>query len=193
MNDSLLNVNFLCRTKAFGTKKGFKQLIDCCYAHKWVIDIRKPIDKPAYVLDYLGRYTHRVAISNNRILSLRNGRVRFACKNRKTGQVVTEEIDAVEFIRRFLLHVLPKRFMRIRHFGFLANRNKKAKVQACRQLLDMPAGLPLAVKESIQHMMLRLTGLDILRCPNCKTGNKIKVARIPKWIGPSAYDLLHPP
>ena len=181
------------QTKSFGTCKGFKNLINRCYAHKWVVDIRKPIDKPEYVLDYLGRYTHRVAISNNRILSLKNGRVRFTCKNRKAGQLVIQDIDAVEFIRRFLLHVLPKRLMRIRHFGFLANRNKRANVQTCRRLLQMPAKLPQLINESIQHMMLRLTGLDILRCPKCKKGEKIRVARIPKWTVPGAYELLHPP
>jgi hypothetical protein len=181
------------QTKDLGTQKGFKQLIDRCYVHRWVVDIRKPIDKPEYVLDYLGRYTHRVAISNNRIRSLRNGRVRFTYINRKTKRVVVEDIDAAEFIRRFLLHVLPKRFMRIRYFGFLANRNKKANVTTCRQLLGRPSQIAQPVKESIQHMMLRLTGLDILRCPKCKKGDKIKVARIPKWTGPSAYELLHPP
>ncbi len=104
------------RTKALGTGKGFKDLVNRCFANQWVVNIRKPVKKPEYVLDYLGRYTHRVAIANNRILGLDNGYVRFAYKNQNTGQTAYERIEAVEFIRRFLLHVLPKRFMRIRHF-----------------------------------------------------------------------------
>jgi hypothetical protein len=158
-----------------------------------VVDIRKPIDKPEYVLDYLGRYTHRVAISNNRILSCDNGKVCFTYKNRGTGQTEQETIDAVEFIRRFLLHVLPKRFMRIRHYGFLSNRNKKRNVQLCRGLLGQSDQLPEAVNESIEQIMLRLTGVDITRCPRCKKGRLIAVARIPKGKGPSVFAILHPP
>jgi hypothetical protein len=181
------------QTKELGSEKGFVNLINRCYANRWVVDIRKPIDKPEYVLDYLGRYTHRVAISNNRILSCDNGKVCFTYKNRGTGQTEQETIDAVEFIRRFLLHVLPKRFMRIRHYGFLSNRNKKRNVQLCRGLLGQSDQLPEAVNESIEQIMLRLTGVDITRCPRCKKGRLIAVARIPKGKGPSVFAILHPP
>jgi hypothetical protein len=181
------------QTRALGSAKGFKDLLNRCYANRWVVDIRKPIDKPEYVLDYLGRYTHRVAISNNRILSCDNGKVCFTYKNRDTGQTEQETIDAVEFIRRFLLHVLPKRFMRIRHYGFLSNRNKKRNVQLCRGLLGQSDQLPEAVNESIEQIMLRLTGVDIARCPLCKKGTLIAVARIPKGKGPSVFAILHPP
>ena len=116
-----------------------------------MVDIRKPIDKPDYVLDYLGIYTQRVAISNNRILSRDNGKVCFTYKNKDTGQTEQETIDAVEFIRRFLLHVLPKRFMRIRHYGFLSNRNKKRNVQLCRKLLGQSDQLTEPVNESIEQ------------------------------------------
>lgn len=146
-----------------------------------------------FVLDYLGSYTHRVAISNNRILSIDNGRVRFGYKNRQTGKTDNETIDAVEFIRRFLLHVLPKRFMRIRHYGFLANRYKKNNVKLCRKFLGRCADLPQIVKESIHQIMLRLTGVDIARCPCCKKGTMMVVASIPKGSGPSGFDILHPP
>jgi hypothetical protein len=181
------------QTKALGSATGFKDLFNRCYANRWVVDIRKPIDKPEYVLDYLGRYTHRVAISNNRIVSCANAKVCFTYKNRETGQSEQQSIDAVEFIRRFLLHVLPKRFMRIRHYGFLSNRNKKRNVRICRKLLGQSEQLPEIVDESIDQMMLRLTGVDITRCPHCKKGTLIAVARIPKGKGPSAFAILHPP
>jgi len=180
------------QTKALGTARGFKDLLNRCYANRWVVDIRKPIDRPEYVLDYFGRYTHRVAISNNRILSCDNGKVCFTYKNRDTGQSEQQTIDAVEFIRRFLLHVLPKRFMRIRHYGFLSNRNKKRNVQICTKLLGQSVELPPVVHESIQQVMLRLTGVDIIRCPHCKKGTMVIVAKIPKGKGSSAFAVLHP-
>lgn len=99
----------------------------------------------------------------------------------------------VEFIRRFLLHVLPKRFMRIRHYGFLSNRNKKRSVQICIKLLGQSDQLPEAVNESIEQVMLRLTGVDITRCPHCKKGTLVAVARIPKGKGASAFAILYPP
>jgi len=155
-------------TEPLGTPKGFNGLVNRCYLNNWVVNIREPINKPEYVLDYLGRYTHRVAISNNRILALEEGRVRFTYKNRDTGEIIEECLDAVEFIRRFLLHVLPKGFMRIRHFGFLANRCKKDNVRLCRGFLGRSPDLPEFVKESIQEVMLKLTGTDITR-PACRT------------------------
>ncbi|MEA3436288.1 MAG: transposase, partial [Thermodesulfobacteriota bacterium] len=94
------------KTRSLGTASGFKALVNSCFACDWVVDIRDPIEKPEYVLEYLARYTHRVAISNNRILSLEDGKVTFTYKNRDTGQTEQTAIDALEFIRRFLLHVL---------------------------------------------------------------------------------------
>jgi len=115
-----------------GTAGGFKTLVNSCYACDWVVDIRDPIEQPEYVLEYLARYTHRIAISNNRLLSLEDGKVTFTYKNRDTEQTEQATIDAVEFIRRFLLHVLPKGFMRIRHYGLFANRCKRENVRRCR-------------------------------------------------------------
>ncbi len=181
------------QSQPLGTAKGFKDLFDRCYAHRWSVNIRKPIDKPQYVLDYLGRYTHRVAISNNRIVSCENGKVCFTYKNRKTKQIEKESIDAVEFIRRFLLHVLPKRFMRIRYYGFLSNRYKKHNVQICRRLLGQNDQLSKETNESIEQVMLRLTGMDITRCPQCKTGTMIKIRKIPKGMQSDAFAVLHPP
>lgn len=186
-------LKFPGRISSMSTSKGFGRLIDSCYDNRWVVNIRKPIDKPEYVLDYLGRYTHRVAISNNRILSLENGRVRFACKNRNTNETIVEDIDAVEFIRRFLLHTLPKGFMRMRHYGFLANRTKKITVPICRRLLGLSEDLPEVVKESIEAVMLRITGKDIGCCPCCKKGRLVVIGEIAEGTAPGANKVLYPP
>ena len=131
-------------TESVGTAGGFRALVNSCYACDWVVDIRDLIEQSEYVLEYLARYTHRVAIANNRILSLENGNVTLAYKNRVSGQTEQTTIDAVEFIRRFLLHVLPKGFMRIRHYGLFANRCKRENIRRCRELLGLSRDLPEA-------------------------------------------------
>jgi hypothetical protein len=157
------------------------------------VDIRDPIEQPEYVLEYLARYTHRVAIANHRILSLENGKVTFAYKNRDTGQTEHTTIEAVEFIRRFLLHVLPKGFMRIRHYGLFANRCKGENVRRCRELLGLSRDLSEAVNQSVQEVMLKLTGKDITLCPCCGKGTMRSVGLIPEGAGPSGFEILHPP
>ena len=89
-------------------------------------------------------------------------------------------LDAQEFIRRFLLHVLPNGFMRIRHFGFLANRTKKQALSRCRELLGLNPALPQIPNQSTRDLMLKLTGLDLSRCPRCKQGTMVIVAELPK-------------
>ena len=118
---------------ALGTPEDFEQLRAQLYAKEWVVYAKAPLAGPAHVLDYVGRYTHRVAIANHRILDVRDGWVRFAYRNRRQGnRVQTMTLDADEFIRRFLLHVLPRGFMRLRHYGFLANRHKARTLRRCR-------------------------------------------------------------
>ena len=107
-------------------------------------------------------------------MALKNGKATFKCRNRKTGEIEKITIDAVEFIRRFPLHVPPKRFMRIRNYGFLANRCKKESLGKCRELLGLSFELPEKVEKSIQEMMLQLTGIDISRCPVCKKGTSLQ-------------------
>ena len=105
------------------------------------------------MLDYLGRYTHRVALSNDRILNAQNGLVTLSYRDRKDGdRKKTLTLDAQEFIRRFLLHVLPDGFMRVRHFGFLANRAKKQALAQCRRLLKLDPALPQSPKESAKDL-----------------------------------------
>jgi hypothetical protein len=147
----------------------------------WVVYAKKPFGSPQTVLDYLGRYTHRVALSNNRILALENGQVTLSYRDRKDGdRKKALPLDAHEFIRRFLLHVLPDGFMRVRHFGFLANRTKKHALPQCRKLLGLNPALPEIPKKSAQELLLELTGIDLSRCPACKLGTMVIVAELPK-------------
>ncbi len=180
-------------TANLGTKRGFKALTNTLWSKDWVVDIQDPIKKPEYVLEYLARYTHRVAISNDRIQSLEDGKVIFNYKDRETNQIKETTIDAVEFIRRFLLHVLPSRFTRIRHYGFLANRCKKENIGKIRLFLGLNKELPDAVEKSVQELMLTLTGVDTTLCQVCGKGRMKKRAEIPKYTGRSSYEIIHPP
>src|SRR5215831_6600095 len=156
----------------------------------WVVYAKKPFGSPQTVLEYLGRYTHRVALSNDRILSVQNGQVTLSYRDRKEGgKKKTVSLEAHEFIRRFMLHVLPEGFMRIRHFGFLANRAKKHALAQCRKLLKLDAALPEIPKKSAHDLLLELTGIDLNRCPSCHQGTLIVVAELPPISrSPSQWD-----
>ena len=154
----------------------------------WVVYAKKPFGSPKKVLDYLGRYTHRVALSNDRILNVQNGEVTLSYRDRKDGdRKKALTLDAQEFIRRFLLHVLPDGFMRIRHFGFLANRAKKRALPQCRKLLGLNPALPQIPNSSAHDLLLELTGIDLSRCPSCHQGTMIvvgeltRISRSPRW------------
>jgi hypothetical protein len=146
----------------------------------WNVYAKKPFGSPQTVLNYLGRYNHRVALSNDRILDIENGQVTLSYRDRRDGdRKKTMTLDAHEFIRRFLLHVLPDGFMRIRHFGFLANRSKKHLLPQCRKLLDLDPALPRCPTESAKDLLLRITGVDLSRCPCCHNGTVIAVGDLP--------------
>jgi hypothetical protein len=151
-----------------GTPEDFEQLRAQLYTKDWVVYAQAPLAGPAHVLDYVGRYTHRVAMANHRILDVRDGCVRFAYRNRRQDhRVQTITLDADEFIRRFLLHVLPRGFMRLRHYGFLANRHKAQTLRRCRELLGQPAEPPLRRPKSVVQWMQEVTGIDLTQCPHC--------------------------
>jgi Putative transposase len=146
---------------------------------EWVVYAKRPFGGPEQVLKYLARYTYRVAISNRRLISLADGRVTFEWKDYAVGnQTKTMTLEAVEFIRRFLLHVPPSGFVRIRHFGFLANRNRKEKLALCRSLLPIRKTAPAMSVNSCDddsapaEQVIRL-------CPVCKTGRLIIQALTP--------------
>ncbi len=149
----------------------FAAFLVTCRATAWVVYAKPPFGGPAQVLEYLARYTHRVAIANDRLVSVDAGQVRFRWKDYARGnRLKTMTLPADEFLRRFLLHVLPGGFVRIRHFGFLANRGRTAKLARCRALLAaVPPPVP-AVSESVATLLRRLTGVDIEACPVCHAG-----------------------
>jgi Putative transposase/Transposase zinc-binding domain len=138
---------------------------------KWVVFVKPPFGGPEQVLKYLARYTHRVAISNSRILSMEDGRVTFLWKDYAGGNTTkTMTLDGVEFIRRFLLHILPAGFVRIRQFGFLANRARGEKLALCRVLLGAQANTtPIVNQDGKAEQPIRK------QCPVCKTGHMILI------------------
>ena len=171
---------------------GYQQCKHTLYHHKWVVSVREPITQAHHVLEYLARYTHRVAIANSRLISLQDGRVSFRYKDRKNNRLKETTISAVTFIRRFLLHTLPQGFVRVRHYGFLANRNRRANLNFIRRLLKLPAQV-LTMAHCLKEMMVKLTGIDITLCPLCKKGTMQLVAEIPRHSGKHPYNFIRAP
>jgi hypothetical protein len=163
-------LRFAAGTRDLGDARAFARWLARLRAVDWVVYAKRPFAGPEQVLDYLGRYTHRVALSNDRLVSLDHGVVRFHWKDYADhDRPKVMALAAEEFLRRFLLHVLPRGFMRIRHFGILANRTKRATLDRCRQLLAAPAP-PAAIAEPLANLVLRITGLDLTRCTVCGLG-----------------------
>ncbi|MGC2528473.1 MAG: IS91 family transposase [Candidatus Acidiferrum sp.] len=151
----------------------FHRLISTLRHKKWVVYARPPFGGPAYVLKYLARYTHRVAIANGRLLDMNNGQVRFKWRDsRDNNRIKVMSLDAVEFIRRFLLHVLPGGFVKIRHFGLLANRNRRQTLALCRQHLKATASQTTDLVTPLQQSAINRC------CPKCKRGTLHVVVRL---------------
>jgi predicted Zn-ribbon and HTH transcriptional regulator len=168
-------------TARFESPQEFAQLLDSLSEATWIAYAKRPFAGPSQVLEYLGRYTHRVAITNNRILSIDNGKVIFTYRDRQDNNTIKPmPLAAEEFIRRFLLNIFPYGFMKIRYFGFLAHTNKKQAVALIRRLIDPTMKVPEKIKETISEMMLRLTGKDITCCPKCKKGKMRKIRKLPR-------------
>ena len=146
---------------------------------EWVVYAKPPFGGPDQVLDYLGRYTHRVAISNHRLKELKDAKVSFVYKDYKhehRRKVMT--LSADEFLRRFLLHVLPDGFPRIRHYGLLGNRHRRENLARCRELLAVPQPIPQPPRD-YRERCRQLTGHDPLQCPKCKNGKMVRIALLP--------------
>ncbi len=142
----------------------------------WVVYAKKPFGGPQQVLEYLGRYTHRVAISNNRLVEFADGQVAFQWKDyRQESKLKVMRLDVQEFTRRFLLHVLPSGLQRIRHYGLLANCHREVKLEQCRRLLQAPP--PPPPEEPIDYLdrYQRLTGLSLRDCPQCGQGQMVRI------------------
>lgn len=147
---------------------------------EWVVYAKRPFAGPQQVLDYVGRYTHRVAISNNRLIDIDNGQVQFHWKDyRDNSQIKVMDLEAYEFVRRFLLHVLPEGFQRIRYYGFLANRDRRKKLALCRQLLGMQTSSQTTSIKDYRERYQELAGRSLTLCPRCHKGQMAIAENLP--------------
>jgi hypothetical protein len=145
----------------------WQKFINTLYGKDWYVYCKRPFKTSSSVLQYLGRYTHRIAISNHRIVDIQNNKVSFKWRDYKDDnkeKVMTLTSD--EFIRRFLLHILPPKFTKIRHYGFLASFVKAKKLGLCRELLNVSPQVTVIAIATIE-LIEKLTGVDITVCPQC--------------------------
>jgi len=180
-------------------KANFQKLLTQTCQTPWILYAKKPFAGSEQVLKYIGSYTHRIAISNHRLIKLENEKVYFRYRDysdNHNNKIMVLHVK--EFMRRFLLHVLPKRFVRIRHYGFLGNRLRKQKILLCKKLLNANSPYEKATNhssietpESWQERLKRLTGIDVTICPRCKQGKMITIATLPTTLinGLSVTDL----
>ena len=176
-------LEFFSALEALRERKAFYRYLEPLREKEWVVYAKAPFAGPEQVLDYVGRYTHRVAISNNRLLNIEDGHVTFQWKDYRDGDAhKTMTLTAEEFIRRFLLHVLPPGFHRIRYYGLLGNHHGQEKLKQCRQLLEMP---PIAATETGPQLTANyrdryetLTGVSLHECPACHRGRMLSVERL---------------
>jgi hypothetical protein len=186
-------LKFFSSLQELQDRKAFLRYLAPLRKNEWVVYTKKPFAGPQQVLDYVGRYTHRVAISNNRILNIEGAQVTFRYKDYRDGsQQKTMTLSADEFIRRFLLHVLPAAFHRIRYYGFLGNRYRKEKLEQCRQLLGMvpcePDSPTEVAKLDYRDRYQALTGSSLWECPACHRGRMLVIGEIPPGGIPRIID-----
>jgi hypothetical protein len=168
------------RCQDLAAPQAWQRFLGALRSTEWVVYAKEPLRTPQHVLKYLARYTHRVAISNQRLLALENGQVTFRYKDYQRGhRLRTLTLDAVEFLRRFMLHILPRGFQRIRHFGFLANRIRQIKLTHCRTLVRQQAGVPPAMRGDAKAPPEQEDRGGV--CPACQRGRLV-------WV-----ETLHPP
>lgn len=173
-------LNFYGDASQYQNPKVFQDLLDRCYALDWYSYSKEPFSGPLAVVKYLGRYTHRIAISNQRIVSVNETTVTIAVKDYKDGSKKrTVILTGIEFIRRFLIHILPKGFVKIRHYGILANRNKKTKLALCRKLTYSPVYKPKFEGLTTIEIVSLLAGRDVTICPACK---KCKLKEVSSYL-----------
>ncbi len=169
-------LKFVGEIETLADRINFQKRIDKLYQKKWNTYCKKPFGGPEKVLKYLGRYSHRVAISNNRILKLEDGKVTFKWRDYRAGnQMKVMTLHVFEFMRRFLLHILPKGYFKIRYYGILANRNRRTDLELCRRLLKV--AVHIADRQwclSWDEMMLELFGIDVWLCPRCHKGRLVR-------------------
>jgi hypothetical protein len=173
-------LQFFASLESLRDPRSFAAQIAAVKEYEWVVYAKRPFAGPQQVLDYVGRYTHRVAISNNRLIDIDNGRVQFHWKDyRDNSTIKVMDLEADEFIRRFLLHVLPEGFQRIRYYGFLANRDRHKKLALCRQLLGMQTSSRTTTIKDYRERYQELTGRSLTLCPRCQKGQMAIVESLP--------------
>jgi len=184
-------LEFHGRLESLADQREFARLIRKSCETNWVVYAKKPFGGPRQVLDYLGRYTHRVAISNHRLLQMEAGKVTFSWRDYRDGNKAGEmTLEAEEFIRRFLLHVLPDGFQRIRYFGLMANRKRTQTLALCRRLLGVEkAEAGEIVTRDWRMQYQELTGKDVSSCPSCGRGRLIQMESLaPSLRGYDIHD-----
>ncbi len=163
--------------------QGFDRLKNMIYANKWVVYAKNPFAGPERVIKYLGQYTHRVAISNSRIMTDKDGKITFRYKDYRTGGLTkTMSLNAEEFINRFMRHILPCGFYKIRYFGIMAQCNTHTKLAQCFELIENEAFLPILEGLPAIEVWRNITGKDPLICPHCKKGFMRPVASWPEKL-----------
>ena len=153
----------------------FNKLKSFLYTKTWNVYSKKTFKGAGKVIEYLGRYTHRVAISNSRLIAFENGKVKFRYKDYRDNKRKVTEISAMEFIRRFVQHILPNNFYKIRYFGLLANKNRKTKLTTCFDRLKQTIAMSISKFEGlVWHEVIEIvTGKNPFICPACKKGTLI--------------------
>ena len=163
-------LEFYGKNEYLNNKQNFDELMSKMYNKEWISYCKTPFENAKSVIKYLGRYTHRVAISNERIVSEENGEVTFKYRDYKDNNKIKEmTVKAEEFIRRFLMHILPPGFMKIRHYGLLGNRNKKTKLAVCKKLTNTTS--PVKPKLTTLEILKKTLGVDFNICPMCHKGH----------------------
>ena len=163
-------LEFYGKNEYLNNKQNFDELMSKMYNKEWISYCKPPFENAKSVIKYLGRYTHRVAISNERIVSEENGEVTFKYRDYKDNNKMKEmTVKAEEFIRRFLMHILPPGFMKIRHYGLLGNRNKKTKLAVCKKLTNTTS--PVKPKLTTLEILKKTLGVDFNICPMCHKGH----------------------
>ena len=185
-------LQFFTALEGLRDRRAFARYLEPLKKTKWVVYAKRPFAGPEQVLDYVGRYTHRVAISNNRLLDIEAGQVIFRYKDyRNQSQQKTMTLSAEEFIHRFLLHALPNGFHRIRYYGFLGNRHRQEKLALCRQLLGMALPEVRPQPSEVQDYRERcekLSGVSLRVCPVCHRGQMVLVETLAARKRPAIKD-----
>lgn len=168
-------LKFYETTQQYQNPDIFQDLLNRCYEKDWYTYTKRPFSGPRAVVQYLGRYTHRIAISNSRVISVDEDTVTIKVRDYKNSSKTKPlTLKGREFIRRFLMHILPKGFVKIRYYGILANRNKKTKLVRCQKLTRSPSYKPQFEGLKTVDILCLLTGRDVTLCPACKDG-KLKL------------------